>query len=123
MPEKSEAACAMSMEVTKYKLSPEQVAQIKAAYEPARLLVQFNVAGFKYWDGALVLGETLVWPAFQGAGVATARPLLIKHLKSRWEFPRSLSKCVLVSFLDEEGGQAAMVEEITRRRAAYNGRA
>ena len=26
-------------------------------YEPSRLVVAFHVAGFQYWDGALVLGD------------------------------------------------------------------
>ena len=26
-------------------------------YEPSRQLMSFNVAGFQFWDGALVLGE------------------------------------------------------------------
>ncbi|MFR7387069.1 MAG: HIRAN domain-containing protein [Collinsella sp.] len=58
--EKSEAACTMPVEVTKYKLTPEQVADIKAMYEPTRLLMQFNIVGFKYWDGALALGKLKV---------------------------------------------------------------
>lgn len=26
-------------------------------YEPSRQLMSFNIAGFQFWDGALVLGE------------------------------------------------------------------
>lgn len=34
-------------------------------YEPSRLIVSFHVAGFQYWDGALVLGDLKVGDALE----------------------------------------------------------
>lgn len=34
-------------------------------YEPSRLIVAFHVAGFQYWDGALVLEELKVGDALE----------------------------------------------------------